>query len=103
MRPDFEKPYLEERPLVADVESLEHATAGSRREGHYRDEDLIYMLQEKLRGKRYSNQQDTPAARPASAGPAEEDKYEPQRLSRKICWQYDSHAKRVPILRRPYI
>ena len=39
------------------------------------------------------------AQRPAG----EEDKYEPQRLSRKILWQYDSSAKKVPLLRRHYI
>jgi len=32
-----------------------------------------------------------------------EDKYEPQRLTRKIVWQYDSSAKRIPLLRRDYI
>jgi hypothetical protein len=31
------------------------------------------------------------------------DRYEPQRLTRKITWQYDGQARKVPLLRRPYI
>jgi hypothetical protein len=58
-------------------------------------------LRQRLK-ERHGNTYDTRL--PARKRPAgEEDKYEPQRLNRKICWQYDSSAKKVPLLRRHYI
>ncbi|MEO6095059.1 MAG: hypothetical protein ABIW76_05075 [Fibrobacteria bacterium] len=93
------RPVAAVRPLVADVEALEGTPKGADPE---RDESILMMLREKLRerkGNAYGNW--APDSRKPAKG--EEDKYEPQRLNRKICWQYDSSAKKVPLLRRHYI
>jgi hypothetical protein len=59
------------------------------------------MLRRKLQQR---NLDVTQGPAPKRRGPGgEEDKYEPQRLSRKICWQYDINAKKIPLLRRHYI
>lgn len=84
--------------MVGDVEALEATPDGA---GQERDQDILMTLRQRLkdrRGSMYDTQ--SPARR---LPPGEEDKYEPQRLSRKICWQYDSSAKKVPLLRRHYI
>src|SRR5258708_33558712 len=97
MRHDLERPVSAVRPLVGEVEKPGAIPQDS---GKDRDEDIILALRRKL-SERNSN--DTVPA-PRRKGPAgEADKYEPQRLSRKICWQYDSSAKKVPLLRRHYI
>ncbi len=89
-----------ERPLVSDVEPSDAARPG-RDEG--RDEAIIQLLREKLRG-RPSPKKPAPEAPPVASGDdGSEDRYEPQRLSRKICWQYNQNARKVPLLRRHYI
>lgn len=89
-----------ERPLIGDVEPADAAHPGR---GEERDEAILRLLREKLRG-RPAPPKPAPKARPAASGNGEsEDKYEPQRLSRKICWQYDHSARKVPLLRRHYI
>jgi hypothetical protein len=99
MRPDLMRPVPEEKPLVGDVAAVQGHPMGP---GQERDQEIIMMLRQRLK-ERQGNMYDTsdPPARKRTAG--EEDKYEPQRISRKICWQYDSSAKRVPLLRRHYI
>ncbi|HKP97603.1 MAG TPA: hypothetical protein VJ385_17805 [Fibrobacteria bacterium] len=98
MRHDLERPVSAARPLIGDVERLEGAPQGSDKD---RDEDILRTLRDRLR---YRNTQVTHAAMNRRKGDvAAEDKYEPQRLSRKICWQYDGNARKVPLLRRPYI
>lgn len=91
-------------PLVSDVEALDRSRS-SRSDD--RDEAIIQLLREKLKGRNPRNGKDTeeaPKAAAAAPGAAQgEDKYEPQRLSRKILWQYDSTAHKVPLLRRHYI
>jgi hypothetical protein len=89
-----------ERPLVGGVEPTDGARPGH---GEERDEAIIRLLREKLRG-RPAPQQQAPKPRPAASVDGEsEDRYEPQRLSRKICWQYDQSARKIPLLRRHYI
>jgi hypothetical protein len=99
MRPDLMRPVAAVRPLVGDVEALEGAPQGANPE---RDEDILMMLRRKLRERKGSGY-GTWAPDPRKPAQGEEDKYEPQRLNRKICWQYDSTAKKVPLLRRHYI
>lgn len=93
------RPVAAVRPLVGDVEAPEGPSQGANPE---RDEDILMMLRQKLR-ERKGNGYGTwvPDSRRPAQG--EEDKYEPQRLNRKICWQYDSTAKKIPLLRRHYI
>jgi hypothetical protein len=97
MRHDLERPVSAVRPLVGDVEKLEGAPRVSDKQ---RDEDIIHVLRRKLKER---NTDDTPAMNRRKSDRSEEDKYEPQRLSRKICWQYDVNARKVPLLRRHYI
>lgn len=98
MRHDLERPISAVRPLVGEVEKPGAIPQDTGRE---RDEDIISTLRRKLSER---NLGDTSGSQPRRKGPAgEEDKYEPQRLSRKICWQYDATAKKVPLLRRHYI
>jgi hypothetical protein len=98
MRNDLERPILSARPLVGGVEKTDPAANAYDQD---RDEDILLMLRRKLKER---NSEDTPGAPPRRKGRAgEEDKYEPQRLNRKICWQYDINAKKIPLLRRHYI
>lgn len=101
MRFDLHHPSAspEDRPLLGEVEALD--AAHSSRDGGERDEAIIQLLREKLRGRQAPRPQVQAKASPAD--PAAEDKYEPQRLNRKICWQYDSTARKIPLLRRHYI
>lgn len=98
MRPDLIRPVLPVRPMVGDVEALEAAPDGADQE---RDQDILMMLRQRLKDRNGNLYDTRQPARKRLAG--EEDKYEPQRLNRKICWQYDSSAKKVPLLRRHYI
>lgn len=88
------------RPLVGDVEASDASKASA---GDERDDAIIQLLREKLKGRNQGNRTATKAGDPAAEDVQGEDKYEPQRLNRKICWQYDSAARKVPLLRRPYI
>jgi hypothetical protein len=101
MREDIARPRLDSRPLVGSVESLDPSGAGT----NDRDEAIIQLLREKLKGRGHGDPALKPRRRASDKAPQGEgeDKYEPQRLSRKICWQYDSSARKVPLLRRPYI
>jgi hypothetical protein len=107
MRPDLERPFPADRPLVADVEPMEGSRSGlpqrapDGRVGQDRDDAIIRLLRDKLKDRRPGNSQATSEDDEAEGDG--EDKYEPQRLMRKICWQYDSNARKVPLLRRPYI
>lgn len=83
--------------MVGDVEALEAAPGGA---GQERDRDILMALRQRLLDRNGNLYDTSQAPRPRRG---EEDKYEPQRLSRKICWQYDSSAKKVPLLRRHYI
>lgn len=101
MRFDLHRPDAAptERPLVGNVEALDSARPGHSED---RDEAIISLLREKLKGRQPAPKAAAP--RPGQAPePTGEDKYEPQRLNRKIVWQYDSTARKVPLLRRHYI
>jgi hypothetical protein len=94
----------DDRPLVGDVEFLGDPTAGRRHGREDRDEAIIRQLRDKLQGRDLGNGSVTLPPRPGKQPHAEgEDKYEQQRLGRKICWQYDGTARKVPLLRRHYI
>jgi hypothetical protein len=93
MRPDLERPVLATPPLVGGVPGPAPVPAVPERD---RDEAILGFLRQRLWERANGNKRAT--------GPAdEEDKYEPQRLNRKIMWQYDGKARRVPLLRRHYI
>ncbi|HLP43615.1 MAG TPA: hypothetical protein VK465_19085 [Fibrobacteria bacterium] len=96
MRYDLHHVVPGSRPLIADVEPADASRPGAED----RDEAILELLREKLKG-RQGNSPDTSGIRGHAA--EGEDKYEPQRLGRKICWQYDSTARKVPLLRRHYI
>lgn len=93
MRQDLERPVLPIVPLVSGVAGPEPVPAVPGRD---RDEAILGFLRQRLWERAQGNRRVTSAD-------GEEDKYEPQRLNRKIMWQYDGKAKKVPLLRRPYI
>lgn len=92
---DLQQPHLADAPLVGSVPRPEGVPGTPERD---RDEAILGFLRQRLWERAHAGKRD---AVKASSG--EEDKYEPQRLGRKILWQYDSSAKRVPLLRRHYI
>jgi hypothetical protein len=94
MRPDLQRPILPTEPLVGGVPRPAPVPGVPERD---RDEAILGFLRQRLWERAQGNKRAT------SESPSEEDKYEPQRLNRKIMWQYDSTAKKVPLLRRPYI
>ena len=95
MRPDLERLPIETQPLVGGVPSLAGVPKTPERD---RDEAILGFLRQRLWERAHAGKRD------ATVIPSgEEDKYEPQRLNRKILWQYDSSAKKVPLLRRHYI
>jgi hypothetical protein len=98
MRNDLERPLHSSRPLVGVVENLEASPQASDQD---RDRDILMTLRRRLRDRSIEDTVGQGPWRQAKA--SGEDKYEPQRLNRKICWQYDVHAKKVPLLRRHYI
>lgn len=80
-------------PLIAEPPP---ATAAGQFAGQSldpRDARILAHLKAMLRGKPETG----------AAGKASGDRYEPQRLTRKITWQYDGQARKVPLLRRAYI
>lgn len=92
MRPDLERPPIAPVPLVGGVPGPAPVPAVPERD---RDEAILGFLRQRLWERANGNKRAT--------GPSEEDKYEPQRLGRKIMWQYDDKARKVPLLRRHYI
>ncbi len=80
-------------PLVPEVEGLFPAGQREHFERYLREERILQQLRQILRRNNS----------PPVAEPEAPDRYEPQRLTRKICWQYDVNARRIPLLRRPYI
>lgn len=110
MRPDLEKPNLIEKPLVGTVESMLAMRTGIGQDAG-RAESILSQLRQKLSDhrqklsdRRRSNVPVTMGRRAADRKVSQDqDKYEQQRINRKICWQYDQTAKKVPLLRRNYI
>ena len=92
MRPDLERPLPDSPPLVAGVAGPEPGPPAERD----RDEAILGFLRQRLWERAHGNRRVTSA-------PGDADKYEPQRLGRKILWQYDGKARKVPLLRRHYI
>lgn len=103
MRPDLEVPSSADRPLVGNVEAIVGPQNGPE-QNQERDETIIRLLGEKLMERKRIIYRRAGGRRSTDRLPdGQEDKYEPQRLSSKICWQYDQTAHKVPLLRRPYI
>lgn len=102
MRSDLQRLPHDPRPLVGGVEQPGGSETGSR--SGDRDEDIIRMLRSKLKERGpAAKAADLPFTPDQKQASGDEDKYEQQRIGRKICWQYDSNAKKVPLLRRHYI
>ena len=102
-RPDLELPLPTPRPLIGNVEALAGPRSGLGQDST-RDESILGVLRERLQERRQSNIKVTGGRRASDKRPiGQEDKYEPQRISRKICWQYDQTAHKIPLLRRHYI
>lgn len=94
------------RPLIAGLESLRHEQdASSQHDGT--DARLVQLLGEFFRGgkekRRALLHASTTQGQTGEDAEDDEDRYEPQRLTRKIHWQYDRSMKKVPMLRRDYI
>lgn len=96
MRPDLERPPIVSMPLVGTVPGLDGVPATPERD---RDEAILGFLRQRLWERARGIQREAGSQQQRG----EADKYEPQRLSRKILWQYDASARKVPLLRRPYI
>lgn len=90
-----------DRPLVGGVEALDAGRPAPR--GEERDEAIIQLLRGKLKARDPGNRPATHPGVDGQAGAVSEDRYEPQRLGRKVCWQYDASARKVFLLRRHYI
>lgn len=93
MRQDLQRPVLPSVPLVGGIAGPAPVPAMPGRD---RDEAILGFLRQRTWERAQGNLRVT---HPEGG----EDKYEPQRLSRRIIWQYDGRAKKVPLLRRPYI
>jgi hypothetical protein len=103
MRPDLERPATVNRPLVGNIEAVDRQRSGLASDDD-RDEAILRVLREKLKERNPVNTPVTGGRRVSDKrSSGEEDKYEPQRISRKIVWQYDNTGSKVPLLRRPYI
>ncbi len=93
------------RPLVGRLEGLSHD--GGHRHGQDAAETrLAQMLGDFFRGGKEKRRRLLASTQGTVQNPEsddEADKYEPQRLTRKIHWQYDRSMKKVPMLRRDYI
>jgi hypothetical protein len=81
-------------PSIPEIEGVLPVDEREPFEKHFRENKVLHQLRKQLR-RRKSDSDTTQAEDP--------DRYEPQRLTRKICWQYDVNAHKVPLLRRPYI
>jgi hypothetical protein len=78
-------------PAIPEVEGVWPASQREYFERRLREERILSQLRAIIRKPRPEGEENG------------SDRYEPQRLTRKICWQYDESARKVPILRRPYI
>ena len=85
---------LHNAPVSPDIPEVEGVWPLSQRESFER------KLREERQWEKLRKKGRAEPSRPDDDGSAH---YEPQRLTRKICWQYDNKARRVPMLRRPYI
>jgi hypothetical protein len=100
-----------DRPLVGRLESLDNGERYGR--GQQNNEDasdsrLARLISDFFRGdkekrRRWLKSDPLEALQNQAEMDEEADKYEPQRITRKIHWQYDRSMKKVPMLRRDYI
>jgi hypothetical protein len=100
---------VSERPLVARVDGPQagdDGNANSDSPNGDKGDTLNHLIGQFLRGNKERRKHLLQAAQAEATVKLEkgcEDHYEPQRLTRKIHWQYDSSMKKVPMLRRNYI
>lgn len=96
----------EDRPLISRLDGMQQGHDSSA-EREPANEQWVQMLAEFFRGGKEKRRQMLQAASQNTSDTDSdeegEDKYEPQRLTRKIHWQYDRSMKKVPMLRRDYI
>ncbi len=93
------------RPLVDRLVGM-NAGNDSNTAGADADGRMLQLIGEFLRGGKEKRKALLQKARSEIVEVEEdngEDLYEPQRITRKIHWQYDSRMKKVPMLRRDYI
>ncbi len=92
-------------PLIGNVESLDNDVAARDYHLQQRDERMLEELRDSLnkKKKKRKEKEDEKAGEKESEEEAGEDHYEPQRLTRKICWQYDQQGRKIPMFRRPYM
>lgn len=100
------------RPLVGQLENLANGDRYDRnqpREEESSDSRLVQLMREFFRGDKekrrrlLSQANQLEALQNQAQNDEGADKYEPQRITRKIHWQYDGSMKKVPMLRRNYI
>jgi hypothetical protein len=100
------------RPLIGQLENLANGDRYERnqpREEETPNDRLVQLMREFFRGDKEKRRRLMSKADPLEALKNQDqneegsDKYEPQRITRKIHWQYDGSMKKVPMLRRNYI
>jgi|GEM_PF-1907322 len=94
-----------ERPLVAKPEGSSGGNSYDT-QGYDQGDGWMKLVGEFMRGGKDRRRQLLAAAGNAAKDREtidEDDRYEPQRLTRKIHWQYNRDMKKVPMLRRDYI
>ena len=91
------------------IESIQPIQAADfSQESLERDEQIVQRLQNRLRERKekfreaFRRRLDITTS-DIPVNPVDADHYEPQRITRKICWQYDKEARKVPLFRRHYI
>lgn len=78
------------QPSIPEVDEVLRNSEKESFEKQWIENKILIHLRDKLRMPRDKDQE-------------KPDVYEPQRLTRKICWQYNESARKVPLLRRSYI
>ncbi len=105
MNMDQLNPSAPPNPLIGNVEALDHDVAARDYHLMQRDERMLEELRDNLKKKKKKREEKKAEKENESESTDEagEDHYEPQRLTRKICWQYDQQGKKIPMFRRPYL
>ncbi len=90
------------------IDAVQPINTDISQENLERDEQIVQRLQSRLRERKDKFREALRRGLAVTSeempnNPVDTDHYEPQRLTRKICWQYDKAAKKVPLFRRHYI
>ncbi len=106
---------IDETPRIGVIEAIDSINPDANRQDS--DAKLLRRLKQRLRKRKQSSGQSKNYSAENDFGDAitgqntgaiaslftDGDHYEPQRLTRKIVWQYNQDAKKVPMFRRSYI